>query len=158
MLNKFNSVPDLPISEEILGAYIEGRLDPLENLRVSSILEVEPELSSLMDAELDSSYDSFPFQEADIPVVDLDNIVLPDIDFQSLPDFDLNSFHPDSFNSESPLSVDTTSPFDALGADAPSVHFPEDFFSSDDRFPHIDESLDIDPEPGEDNLEIDSLM
>ena len=148
MLNKFNSVPDLPISEEILGAYIEGRLDPLENLRVSSILEVEPELSSLMDAELDSSYDSFPFQEA----------VTPDIDLQSLPDFDLNSFHPDSFNSESPLSVDTTSPFDALGADAPSVHFPEDFFSSDDRFPHIDESLDIDPEPGEDNLEIDSLM
>lgn len=158
LLNKFNSIPDLPVSEEILGVYIEGRLNPLENMQVSSILEMESELSALDDSELDNSYDDFIFNEPETPSVDLDTIELPDIEFQSTSELRFENFSPELFNSEAHAPLDSINPLDDLGSETALTNFNDDFLSVDDRFPHIDESLDIDPEQGEDNIDMDSLM
>lgn len=45
LLNKFDRIHDLPISEEILGAYFEGNLSDSESIEVSSIIDTHPDLS-----------------------------------------------------------------------------------------------------------------
>lgn len=47
LLNKFDRIQDLPVSEEILGAYIEGNLNDAESILVSNMIDSNPDLSLL---------------------------------------------------------------------------------------------------------------
>lgn len=49
LLNKFNHIRDLPVSEEMLGAYIEGNLSELEMDDVEMMLQYQPELNDLYE-------------------------------------------------------------------------------------------------------------
>ncbi len=43
LLNKFDRIEDLPVSEEILGAYLEDNLSAVENLQIEQQFIVNPE-------------------------------------------------------------------------------------------------------------------
>lgn len=45
LLYKFDRVQDMPVSEEILGAYFEGNLSDSEAIEVSSVIDTNPDLS-----------------------------------------------------------------------------------------------------------------
>lgn len=53
LLNKFDRIQDLPVSEEMLGAYMEGNLNDAESILVSNILDSNPDLS-LLSYEVES--------------------------------------------------------------------------------------------------------
>lgn len=87
LISKFNRIEDLPISEEILGAYIEGQTDPLETLEIENALDFDPDLSMLTESigllddeindfstNLDKGCDYF------FPV-NIDSLELPSCDF-----------------------------------------------------------------------------
>lgn len=48
LLNKFNSIEDLPVSEELLGAYMEGNLDYLESAEIASKISDNIHLSNFV--------------------------------------------------------------------------------------------------------------
>lgn len=47
LLNKFDRIQDLPVSEEMLGAYVEGNLSDPESIEVSTLIDTNPDLSFL---------------------------------------------------------------------------------------------------------------
>lgn len=49
LLNKFNQIEDLPVSEEMLGAYLEGNLDSFESSQIDSLLSNDSQLSNFVD-------------------------------------------------------------------------------------------------------------
>lgn len=49
LLNKFDRIEDLPVSEEMLGAYLEGNLDLLESSQIEFQISTDPYLSGLVD-------------------------------------------------------------------------------------------------------------
>lgn len=106
LLNKFDRIQDLPISEEMLGAYIEDKLDNAErefiqqeinsdlsliNLSHSITEDIESELNfdtPLIDSiELPLFIDEFQIQEAQQmeylpsiePIEIIDSVDLPDV-------------------------------------------------------------------------------
>lgn len=52
-VNKFDDLEDLPISEEMLGAYLEGNLHGSEFREVHSYIQEDPLTSTLIDAITD---------------------------------------------------------------------------------------------------------
>lgn len=78
LLNKFDRIQDLPVSEEMLGAYLEGNLDTLEKLYVENEIISNDNLAQLAneDYNLDAEIIGLPFD------VDFDMIDLP-IDFDN---------------------------------------------------------------------------
>lgn len=50
LLNKFNSVEDLPVSEEMLGAYLEEKLDSSESANVEYELSSDNHLSTFVES------------------------------------------------------------------------------------------------------------
>lgn len=74
LLNKFDRIQDLPVSEEMLGAYYEGKTTPSESLSIHSSIQDDSSLHSLLsdmtpiqdslinnsiDGEIDFPQDSF---------------------------------------------------------------------------------------------------
>lgn len=61
LLEKINSIADLPLSEELLGTYLEGNLKGSELREVQSMIGYNSALSEICDIEnpLESSTDSF---------------------------------------------------------------------------------------------------
>ncbi len=49
IVNNLDSILDLPISEEMIGAYIEGNLNEIERDQFKEALEKDMILSSLVD-------------------------------------------------------------------------------------------------------------
>ncbi len=69
---KLDKLMELPVSEEMLGAYIEGNLSPEEALDISALIEIDNTLKSLL-AEADiERVDDFTESVMD-GVVDIDN-------------------------------------------------------------------------------------
>lgn len=61
LLNKFDLIQDLPISEEMLGAYIEGHLSGTESSDIELMLQNQPLLSNVYNdltqfTEIDSLF------------------------------------------------------------------------------------------------------
>lgn len=83
LLNKFDRIQDLPVSEEMLGAYMEGNLNEAEKGTVSELIYDNPRINSLVsDCEgfsLDSS-DIYhgPFEEFELPHVIDNNFYIPE--------------------------------------------------------------------------------
>lgn len=77
MLDRFNSISDMPVSEEMLGSYIEHNLDADEMAAVEAVILEDPFVEQLaLDVEtLPDPYEPDTYHE-----VDLEDIVLPDPD------------------------------------------------------------------------------
>lgn len=48
LLSKFDRIQDLPISEELLGAYLEGKLSPFEESQVNSLISQDEILCDIV--------------------------------------------------------------------------------------------------------------
>lgn len=62
----FGHIEDLPISEETLGAYLEGNLLAQEEAEVVKLIDSNPQLSSLVE-ENQMSEGFYDFEEMDFP-------------------------------------------------------------------------------------------
>lgn len=71
LVSRFNEMDDLPVSEEMLGAYIEGNLDSFEADAIGSLVRASSDLSYLMKESLGIvlpdtvSDDWYDFHDAD---------------------------------------------------------------------------------------------
>ncbi len=73
----FNRLEELPVSEETLGAYIEGNLPAAEEVYMSELIDSDPDLYMIYDlAENDGS--PVGLEEIDFPEQDFELLELPD--------------------------------------------------------------------------------
>ena len=156
---KFDSIEELPISEEMLGAYMEGNANPNEVLQIEFEMSEDSDLSSFvyeLEHDRASILDNLENQifDPDYPHF-LSDIELPGIENDSFhhsfyEDHMVAACCPDDFpNDVNPLS-------------SGDLHNADDFFeynlSSEDRFGIEDQSLDIDsPEECDDMFNNDSI-
>lgn len=119
LLAKFDRIQDLPISEEIIGAYMEGGVSESESIQLSPIINSSPEVSSMI-----SDIEHYSFELEGIPLLPPQELDIYDInvDLPSLNNAEIISKQSGSiseFGNVNTLS-DTiiSSPFDS---NAPSV-------------------------------------
>lgn len=92
LLNKFDRIHDLPISEETLGAYLDGTLDEASALGIEPLIDGDSNLSAIVDdfaREDFNSATSFHGSDFDSPPpVDsvLNSISFPGREVDDLPD------------------------------------------------------------------------
>ena len=69
ILNKIDSLHDLPVSEEMIGAYIEGNLSDYELMEVEQLMQFEPELTDFIDdiSQPEQTYSEMIPQETYFP-------------------------------------------------------------------------------------------
>ncbi|WP_347283281.1 hypothetical protein [Bacteroides caecimuris] len=77
LMSKFDRIQDLPVSEELLGAYLEGNLSSVEETEVSTLIYDNPKINSLVEDCEGFSLNSAdiyhgPFEEFELPHV-IDN-------------------------------------------------------------------------------------
>lgn len=87
-LNKFDSIEDLPISEEMLGAYLENKLSSSEKVDVESAIQENTYLGELAEAnyEYDVDLDSLeePFiEDLELPKIPDDSFIELDLEYSS---------------------------------------------------------------------------
>jgi len=134
LISRFDDIQDLPVSEEMLGAYCEGTLNDVDAADVSNCISDHAELGELMnDVENDIVQDEpFSLYSSDVVVDDVD---LPDVPTDNgceIFDFDFAAGIYDSNNMVAAIA-------------APSFCGDMDDFISDadDSFPDIDDSIDL---------------
>lgn len=80
LLAKFDRIQDLPVSEEMLGAYFEGNLSDSESIDVLSMIDTSPDLSFISfetdTPDTDMRSDSYSFEGAELISTDFN---LPEI-------------------------------------------------------------------------------
>lgn len=156
LLNKFNQIEDLPVSEEMLGAYLEGNLDSFESSQIDSLLSNDSQLSNFVD---DISHDdissildniehklydsSHPAVISDIELPDSDDIISSSINEDLLGAVDL---HEDLLGNQ-----------DVLYSGDSQDGFLKENFSQDDSFLGSDQSLDIDSQECDDMFNDDLI-
>lgn len=89
---KFDSLEDLPISEEILGAYMEDNLSPAELTEVENSIQENDFVSSIVNSSIDIEGELDSDGLTAYP--NLDEIQLPNIPEDSFIDIDLSFTHP----------------------------------------------------------------
>lgn len=97
LLNKFDRIEDLPVSEEVLGAYFEGNLQDSERVEVDSWINHDQALRSLVDDcagstlydDAFSRSDSTALDEIGYPPEDCFHDAFRDIGFSSLDSVDI---------------------------------------------------------------------
>lgn len=149
LLRKFDSIEDLPISEEMLGAYLEGNVDILESNNIESSLSSDEQLfdfaNSINNDDL-TILDNLEHQIIDSP----DSFILSDIQIPGLSTEAIgNGFFEDHFE---PSPCDFYGLVDTIGdasEDLFSSNFEENFLQSD-SFLDQDQSLDIDSPENDD--------
>lgn len=143
---RFASIQDLPVSEEMIGAYIEGNLDSIQAQCVEDMMHQDCEFASLVD-------DCKAFDDMHNQSYLMENVV----DFTGLEDFNLPELPIDIYEPIDvcePFVVDSCNPFEHIAYAGVANDFDEthDFLSDDvDRFIIDDASLDI-----ESSLDYDS--
>lgn len=81
LLSKFDRIEDLPVSEEMLGAYMEGNLNDAEFVKISSIIDSDSNLSYISfgivteefsaESELSSTEDdNYIASLVELPIID----------------------------------------------------------------------------------------
>lgn len=117
LLNKFDRIQDLPASEEMLGAYMEGNTNDEESLYIENLLSFDSGFSSLVDSLGDELGDSnSPTESIDHTVIDL---------------IDLPLFYDESFINQQLTFSEMDNSYEtegqaALGANAASRLFGEE--------------------------------
>lgn len=76
LLNKFNQIEDLPVSEEMLGAYLEGNLTPSEVSDIESSTQENDYINELTNSG----------REYDTGFYISDDSIIDDFDLPSIPD------------------------------------------------------------------------
>lgn len=159
LLNKFDRIQDLPVSEEILGAYMEGNLDSNEYTQIDSMLSEDSNLYELVDNisqdNIGSILDNLEHQLFDpsYPVF-ISDIELPNPSTEGLSQSFYNEhmaaacLQEDSFVDIGSLSSD-----DMLIADSYST----ENLSLDDSFMGTDQSLDTESHSSDDLFNEDSI-
>ena len=149
LLNDFNSIDDLPISEEMLGAYIEGNLSDPERMMVEEYFENDSALNDLLIDTISSvHYDDDDFlMDAEMTVINEADFDLPQVhDDTSVSNADDFSHHADSFlvaDDEEQILTDVEDESEIL--DTPDFDFPcgTDEELTDDT-PLINDDWDVD--------------
>lgn len=145
LLNKFDSIEDLPVSEEMLGAYIEGNLQDNERAEVDSLIDHHQALQFLTD-ELGSS----PLYDDDFFQPDLGSLQEIDPSYEDafdnrLMDNELLSFDSiDAFIEHTNEWVNNFYSDSSIGLDNLPLNNIENFSEIDDSFLSNDHSLDTD--------------
>lgn len=161
LLNKFDSIEDLPISEEMLGAFEEGHLGPYERLCIEAKIDDNPFIEQLVNSAREGEFILDDFSDLDNVALEDDLLNLNDFSLPELPEVN-NVFHDissyianlhiaDSIEtlsaSESLMSVD-----ERIFSDISST---ENFLTPVDSFICESESLSIDnPSDGESNEDL----
>lgn len=124
LLAKFDRIQDLPVSEEMLGAYIEGNLDSTEFSEIADAIASNEALSDLLE-NVDMHTEIQDTSDLDVSM------------FHSGINADLPDITIDSFYTESPTMLDEL--VDIYGVDAngdfdtpDSIH--TDFFHSENSY------------------------
>jgi len=97
LLAKFDRIQDLPVSEEMLGAYVEGNVSDGEALGISSMMANDAGLSSLYDDVTTLDLGNI----MDIPLFESDEIAINSLGFSEIPSIDML----DSFNQANECDV-----------------------------------------------------
>lgn len=149
LLSKLDSIEDLPISEEMLGAYLQGNLDFYESNNIESSLSSDEQLFDFANS---INYDDLTILDnLDHKIIDptcsfpLSDIQIPDLSPEAIG----NGFLEEQFE-PSPCDfyglVDTVLD---VSEDVLSSNFEENFLQSD-SFLDQDQSLDVDSSEGDD--------
>lgn len=159
LLSKFNRIQDLPVSEEMLGAYMENRLDSFEASQIESAISEDTQLSEFVDEisqdnvfNILDNLDSQLF--APISPVFIAGLQLPnlDSDFANVPfqeDDLVAACCPDNLYDD----LDDRLSDDSFISD----HLNEENLSHEDSFWGSDQSLDIDSHESEDMYDEESI-
>lgn len=137
LLNKFDRIQDLPISEEMLGAYMEDNLSPTEALDVESALQEYDCLKDIInpitecDANIDDISINSTISEVELPNIPDDSYIELDLEYSpSLPELEV-------FDSVADCAVDHVSSHeDCYTENTIENQFEDDdalFDSSDDN-------------------------
>ncbi len=148
LLNKFDRIQDLPISEEMLGAYMEGNLDYMDSSLIETVISSDKSLSDFMSSVTESQNDMLEFSGSEgylpssaineelpetepwLSLVDSSSIHDEFIEFLcvdendsicSIPDSNLES---DSFDKDSSIAPDSF-PFNSHSLDTDSSNDDE---------------------------------
>lgn len=159
LLNKFDRIEDLPVSEEMLGAYLEGTLDPFQSANVESEISSDNHLSSFVESiahdDVTNILDNIEHQLFDpADSVFISDLQLPDLHVDAIS----HSFYEDHMvaaccprdffeNVNDDTSNDLSSSADML----------EKNFSNEDSFLGSDQSLDIESHESDDMFNEDSI-
>lgn len=137
LLNKFDRIQDLPVSEEMLGAYLEDNLSSSEVLDVESAIQESDYLKDIIYpiAEYDTNIDDISIDSAisefELPDIPDDSYIELDLEYSpSLPELEV-------FDSVADCAVDhVSSHVDCYTENTIENQFEDDdalFDSSDDN-------------------------
>lgn len=158
LMKKFDSIEDLPISEEMLGAYLEGNLDSVEASHVEFAMSEDSEFSDFVEGVssnsssiLDNMHNvlfapMFPHSLSEIELDRLDSDMLQGSLYE---DNTVAACCPEDFfnNINAQFSDDSIS----------TENLFEEKFSTDDSFMGSDQSLDMDSHESDDMFNEDSI-
>ncbi|MBR3830694.1 MAG: hypothetical protein IKJ52_05530 [Muribaculaceae bacterium] len=145
---RFASIQDLPVSEEMIGAYIEGNLDLIHSQCVEGLMQQDDGFASLVNdcRSNDFLYDQSIYWNEPINFMGMEDISLPELPIEAINQYG---------NGEVLNLLDSYNSFEDVACASPSYDFIEnnEFFSDDiDRFYIDDNSLDIETSLEEDEL------
>lgn len=158
LLAKFDRIQELPVSEEMLGAYAEGNVTDSEQMLISSITDSSSEISTLL-CELEDWEDVLVDDLSDFNQIDLMTATaeeLPNIDDYSLS----HNYEETSFGMET-IGAEIIDPFDSSSLDSNissdvSPLENENFFMDGDSSQQEDHSLNTNSDSDVDsNIESD---
>lgn len=160
LLNKFKRIEDLPVSEEMLGAYVEGNLDFYEERNISSEIQNSEYLSDMMQ-EINSTDNFAPFHTAPISDIEIptDSLFMAsDHDFAEL-SWDDNHEEVQSFLDFSLIGSGTDCDNEDLLDDCIFDRFEaeENYSIGNDRNNILDDSLDLDSSDVDNYDDLDNL-
>lgn len=72
LMDKFASIEDLPVSEELLGAYIEGNVSDYEAAEIEELMAYEPALADFVDDISMPDFDAYFDETIGMPIEDPD--------------------------------------------------------------------------------------
>lgn len=159
LLNKFNQIEDLPVSEEMLGAYLEGNLDSFESANIESKITSDSNLSSFVDSiahdDVTSILDNIEHQLFDpsYPVF-ISDLQLPDFHGETISH---------SFDEEHMVAACRPEDFSDGANDlisdnlTLSTNLLEENLSNNDSFLGSDQSLNIESHESDDMFNEDSI-
>lgn len=85
LLNKFASIEDLPVSEELLGAYLEGNRDDAECIIVNNAIDSFSDVSAIV-IEIQSIENSNPLGIPDFSIITEVSSIVGDIELPDVSD------------------------------------------------------------------------
>lgn len=139
LINRIESIQDLPVSEEMLGAYCEGSLSPIDAASMDSYISNDATVSELIDS-VDTPQVSDNLHTFDYSADGVDDIDLPNVPMSSaINPFDIAPFS----NIDDIGMIAAASPAFPDNADA-TISDNDNIISGDNSLTSIDDSFSID--------------